>query len=408
MERDSANTAWDDLLPVLKAREQELEEEHAAIAERLKRTAPPADPPHMARAEERAAARLLWRKKFDEKAAVIAFHNVFLTMTNRLDQAYDKNMRNHLMRLGFPSDAGLPASLADRLQALVKQLVEEEEALSFCDGDSFLESASTESDSVSEPAILEQRLIELRNQYNVRMEDPSGRISTEMVHTNADNVKQAGFTYPPSTVVAQYGLTKNSEWLYELDRARRKYKKLKRRLREKGVQVQRALSDDTEYSWNIDDDGDGSGSEGENVANARRVYKWKMSLPGDMPTPERRRESPQPSIRSLRSMQLGSQVSNWIMSETKYVKRREMWLRLERQRTNAALEGRGRSKRPPERKRILRRKLNNFMRQMPEYWRYSNATKRHPNGSERSSHVSGPSSHGEFQWWDRAEDPVEE
>jgi hypothetical protein len=93
------------------------------------------------------------------------------------------------------------------------------------------------------------------------------------------------------------------------------------------------------------------------------------------------------------------------MFDHKYQKRAAMWSELERTSIRERFKERSRVEERSRKVRVNRRKLNDFLVQMPENFRYTNLTPRHPGGARPSKDPIESSTDGDFEFWDRPEDP---
>lgn len=67
------------------------------------------------------------------------------------------------------------------------------------------------------------------------------------MHYHAEQAKRQGFVYPPSTAVGQYGVIKQAEFIMQMDETKKRYRRLKKRMRENNLYIDRVLSNDTEF-----------------------------------------------------------------------------------------------------------------------------------------------------------------
>lgn len=362
------------------------------------------------------ALRLQRWKKVDERRALLAFRQTWLA--HKVDvHSIDMSLRDKMRRSGmieqFPN-----MSQEDRLRACVEQTIEDEEALPWECSDSEQAPTSTAHTlttmaSGSAPEILKSNLSKARKRLNQRDDDPVGRISRLQIERKVDQLRRDGLVYPPSTIVDQYGVTKMTAWNQQMDRNKRRYKSLKRRMRQKNVLIDRELSDDTEFSWDVEEDFlPSEPSSSSQRKRRRKSRRWRKKLPLESQSISEegsQNASANHPLSHLSSLRIGSNLSKYPNLNRKYLKRQNMWAKYERDRTREKLNGRSRVVEAPKRMRAMQRRLAGYAAQMPNQFRLTNGARRHVGSREgrNGRDSSQASSHGNFEFWDRPEDPPE-
>jgi hypothetical protein len=288
--------------------------------------------------------------------------------------ALENDLSKKLIRAGLLPPRGGPAVKSD-LDALMRSTLVAQKELSW-DTDTDQRPPSTESadsdlEGGSAPEIIERNFAVARQRVCKTNADLDGRMHGRYPRQVADVEKARGFTpAAPSTILDQYGIVKQSQAMMNSALARKTYRKYKRQLREKGIHINRVLNSDTEYSWDVNEDGDGEEPSAQALDfSQEKSLKWIQALP-DQPNPaEMRRRSPVPTLPSVCSMGLfDGYRDNDYYQDRRLAKRLDMWPQIERKRTRELFEGRARAKSKPKRRRILHQQYNAFMSQMPEHF----------------------------------------
>ena len=363
---------------------------------------------------EWAVLRAQRRKGKEQRRILEASRKVFSDRNiNGVIDSFHDDLDKKLQRAEWADTTSPGKAEREKFKLLLEDAMRDHDELALPDSDSIAGSSSTEFTQVSlssgsEPAVLARNLQKAREQYRKRLVDPTGLHSVFLARYKAKELKRAGLSYPPSTVVGQFALIEGAQWRFDLHNARQKCRRIKRRMRAKGMLIEREFEDDTEFSWDVNEDGEGSEPPEEYMRKTRhKVGRWLRSAPNQMASASRVPSAVAPSLSDLRPMELGSQASGaWNFPKDQ--KRIRMYQKAERQRTRELFGGRTRGIPPSRRTRVYRRKLNSFLLQRPDHFRYTNNEPRHRESSERASDASDRSSHGNFRFWDRASDPTED
>ena len=404
---------WEQVLPLLEEKQRLLDEEVAVLNSRLATTPRRKVGPFLNTPDGRRALRIERRKKAEQLEKLTTVMRVYADQhIYNPTTEWERLLRRKLARSGLLPEPDKRSPL-QQLDDIVQKTVDEERALSWSGTDMSGGSAeshysNTTLESGSQPEVLQRNLEKARAQY-IRQRDFAPGSAALAEHESARQCQLKRLRRPPSTVIGQYGVIKESEAVLEGRNAERKYRAIKRRMRQKDMKIERALSEDTEFSWDPEESGEGSGGSDEDITAAKyRTRKWDLAPRDIVADPGEAKTPPLRSVSDLKSMSIGSQVTNLRLQDRKYRKRRQMFHQLERERTISVFEGRLRAAQPPKRKRRLKWRLNEFTMQMPEVFRYTNAKPAHPNRPAAPKNESAPSSHGSFEWWDRANDPMDE
>ena len=363
------------------------------------------DPDDPWKEELETCIRERW-KVIDRRNAVVALERSF--GEDRTHPNFDATA-NPLIRAGLIPLEVPPVSDA-KLERKLEDFISAQQALPW-PGSEEAEPDSSHSSQTSDFQMrgedLEDQLEEARRELIANREDRTGRYAGMKVQRHATVFKDDGQRYPPSEIVDQYALIESAEALAKLNRAEKKYRKIKRKMREQELAVKKVLSDDSEFSSNIDEDGAGSGWE--NPAGVRRSRHWKRQLTKpdrflnpliSGTVPESIVSDPLTTFSTRSGMTRPRQ-----MYDSRRVKRAAMWERLQRESTRSALADRARvSKRPYRKYRILHRHLSNFQTQKPRTFRLTNGEprpKRVKVGLDPAA--SSVSSHGDFHDWNKSD-----
>lgn len=350
--------------------------------------------------------RVQWGVAADSLSAVLA-----LRRHVRREEIWDPAERLDNALVDIATRGGIrlngPAGLSiENVQQIMQEFMSQQERLPWRE-DHESETLPTDS-SVGMP--FEERLASRRERFVNLRKDELGRLTLADTNMKASQARASGLRYCPTEILDQYGLIKRKIALWNRGTAEKKYRTLKKRMRQKGIKISKVLSDDSEFSFDVDADHVGPDIRdhpgfGELL---RRSKKWRrqMRVQRQFVPPSALPSCPKSHVDSqLPSLCCNSGMTAHARHDTRWTKRGAMWEKMQYKHDMARLSGRQRSKDPAWKKRTMHRGFNNFIAQMPEHFCVTNNEPRHRKTHNLSTGSSDPSTHGDFELWDRPHDP---
>ena len=198
-------------------------------------------------------------KKADRWRALRAFHRVRIDEEPNADLDVIEDSIARRLRREKVINAKVTLTLPDALDKHVQDIIAEQKSMSWpesaTDGTSSTDYTALSTDLGSGLEDL-QRAVDRRRErvkgYRVDRDASSARLQ---VINNVRRVKRAGLEYAPSEVIGPYELLRGAEHMMHQAEAEKAYRRAKKLMRRKNVLLQRVLSDDSEFSFDIEHDG---------------------------------------------------------------------------------------------------------------------------------------------------------
>ena len=252
------------------------------------------------------------------------------------------------------------------------------------------------------------RIGQRREEFINALEDRQGRRAEQAVQRMSVEMLLDYLDIPPRDIVDQLALVDASEAVRKVVQTERAYKRSKRRAAVAGIDVDRELSDDSEFSWDLESGaGESLGSDrphpGYLLESRKRGRRFQDALQKDLADPYTI-QSPPSSFQQLAlgSASMGSGLSGRTRWDRKRAKRLKQWRKNQRYWDVEVFQDRLRQRSRRAHPRPVPPRINRWMAQKPKNLRWIGG-QRAPSPDDSDSLRSF--TQGTFQHWNRRWDP---